>query len=189
MQKQITLENKEITYTLRKSKRATRVRLSVYPDGAIVVTAPHFFGDRIAERFLSQKSDWLLSKLSYFAQFKPISKQRDTRAEYEKYVDDARMLITRKVEHFSTLYKQRYNKISIKNQKTCWGSCSKRRNLNFNYKILFLPERVQDYVVAHEICHLAELNHSKKFWGLLAQTIPDYKQVRRELKKYRVVNK
>ena len=88
-----------------------------------------------------------------------------------------------RVDHFNTTYKFKFNRINIKNQKTRWGSCSNKGNLNFNYKIVLLPERLADYIIVHELCHLKELNHSKKFWNLVAKAMPDYPQIRDELNK------
>src|SRR3989344_4944712 len=101
------------------------------------------------------------------------------RGHYLLHKEHARALILGKVNHFSGLYGCTLNKIFIKNQRTCWGSCSKKGNLNFNYKILFLPEKAQDYIIVHEVCHLKEFNHSKRFWDLVAKTIPDYLEIRR----------
>lgn len=79
-----------------------------------------------------------------------------------------------------------YKRIFIKNQKSCWGSCSEHGNLNFNYKLLFLPPHLADYVIIHELCHLAELNHSPRFWSLVAEVCPEYKKHRRELRGIRM---
>ncbi len=68
------------------------------------------------------------------------------------------------------------------NQRTKWGSCSKKGNLNFNYKIALMPEKIADYIVVHELCHLKEFNHSRKFWNLVVKIIPDYLEIKKELK-------
>ncbi|PIP23438.1 MAG: hypothetical protein COX90_01110 [Candidatus Nealsonbacteria bacterium CG_4_10_14_0_2_um_filter_38_17] len=70
----------------------------------------------------------------------------------------------------------------MKNQKTRWGSCFKKGNPNFNYKIALLSQRLADYIVVHELCHLGELNHSQKSWNLVAKAVPDYPEIRDELK-------
>ena len=92
------------------------------------------------------------------------------------------MLALKKIEAFNKIYQFKYNRVSIRNQKTRWGSCSKSGNLNFNYKIALLPEKLVDYIIVHELCHLKEFNHSEKFWALVSITIPDYTIVRTELK-------
>lgn len=103
--------------------------------------------------------------------------------QYLKYKEVAREIVHRKLEEFNRIYNFKYNKISIKNQKTRWGSCSRSGNINFNYKIALLSDRLADYIIVHELCHLGEFNHSKNFWNLVEKTIPDYAQRREELKK------
>ena len=100
-----------------------------------------------------------------------------------KYKEEAYNLAESRINYFTKIYKFKYNKINIKNQKTRWGSCSKKGNLNFNYKIALLPSLISDYLIAHELCHLKELNHSKRFWKLVEKTIPNYRSIRGELKK------
>lgn len=105
---------------------------------------------------------------------------------YLKNKERARNVILGKAEKYSLLYGYTLKKVAIRNQKTRWGSCSEKGNLNFSYKLLFLPDHLADYIVVHEICHLQELNHSQKFWDLVAKTIPDHKRKRAELRKFRV---
>jgi predicted metal-dependent hydrolase len=84
--------------------------------------------------------------------------------------------------YFNIFYNVVWKKVTIRNQKTRWGSCSRSGNISFNYKIALLPERLADYVVVHELCHLKEMNHSKQFWNLVAQTLPDYQSIRKQFK-------
>ncbi|MDO8743170.1 MAG: DUF45 domain-containing protein [Candidatus Azambacteria bacterium] len=182
MKKQITLQNKKVSYILRKSKKAQRMRITVYCNGAIVVTMPHNLQETIVEKFIREKAQWLFSKVSYFKQFKGRQIVRYGRKDYLKHRDKAQTLVEERIGHFNKRYGFCYNKIKIKNQKTCWGSCSKKRNLNFNYKILFLSEKTRDYIIAHELCHLKELNHSRNFWGLVAKTFPEWREIKKELK-------
>lgn len=107
---------------------------------------------------------------------------RFNKKHYAKNKIYARELIEGRLEYFNKQYGFGYNKIFIRNQKTRWGSCSSRKNLNFNYKLLFLPARLRDYVIVHEICHLKELNHSHKFWYLVERAFPDYKDIKKELR-------
>ena len=95
---------------------------------------------------------------------------------------DAQKKVRAKVEIFNTFYNFTYKKITVRNQRTRWGSCSKNGGLNFNYRLIYLPEKLLDYVVVHELCHLKEFNHSRRFWDLVFQTIPDYKNRKLELR-------
>lgn len=180
----IKLNNKTINYTLRKSKRARRMRLAVYCDGSVIVTTPYDLKENIIEKFIREKAEWLFSKIDFFKQYKGSSITRHSHSDYLKYKDKAFELTIAKVKQFNEFYGFRYNKINIKNQKTRWGSCSRKGNLNFNYKIALLPDKVTDYVIVHELCHLKEFNHSKKFWALVAKAIPDFNSIRSELKNH-----
>jgi predicted metal-dependent hydrolase len=99
------------------------------------------------------------------------------KAHYLQNKEKARILLTSKVLHYSKLYAVKVNRISIRDQKTRWGSCSVLGNLNFNYRLIFLSEELQNLVVVHEICHLLEFNHSRKFWSLVEKEIPNYRQL------------
>ncbi len=77
-----------------------------------------------------------------------------------------------------------YNRISVRNQKTRWGSCSSKGNLNFNFRIVFLPDELAEYLVIHEFCHLKEMNHSHRYWKLVSSFDIDYKKHQIEMKKY-----
>jgi predicted metal-dependent hydrolase len=97
--------------------------------------------------------------------------------------EQARGFIENRINYFNKFYGFEINRIAIKNTRTRWGSCSSKGNLNFNYKIIYLKPALADYLLVHELCHLGELNHSKKFWALVAKTIPDYNKINKELKK------
>lgn len=91
-------------------------------------------------------------------------------------------MVERKIEQFNAVYNFKVGRVSIRNQRSRWGSCSRLGNLNFNFKIALLPEPLVDYLIVHELCHLGEFNHSPRFWDLVAHTIPDYRAKRRALK-------
>lgn len=100
---------------------------------------------------------------------------------YLEHKEAARALILARLEHFNIHYGLTYNRVAIRNQRRRWGSCSARGNLNFSYRLLFLPPELTDYIVVHELCHLKELNHSPRFWTLVAEVIPDFKHHKRTL--------
>lgn len=181
MKKHIELHKRKVEYTLKVSNRARRMRLAIYCDGNFVVTAPTNITSNIVERFIVKKSQWILDKLDYFGSFSKSFIVKNTKADYLKYKLQAQELAEKKVAQFNKIYRFRFNKINIKNQKTRWGSCSKKGNLNFNYKIALLPERIADYIIVHELCHLKEFNHSQKFWNLVERTTPDHNGIKIEL--------
>lgn len=100
-----------------------------------------------------------------------------------KVREHARALVHARIQYFNEHYQFRVGKVFIKNHKSRWGSCSEKGNLNFNYKIAFLPLELADYIIVHELCHLAEFNHSERFWGHVARTIPDHTHRRRHLRR------
>ena len=179
----INLHGPQVAYTLKKSARARRLRVTVHCDGAVVVTLPYSLPQSLVPRFLSEKARWLLSKMAHFARFGGASVIRYTRRDYLLHRERARSIVTERVAQLNLAYGFRYGAIAIKDQKTCWGSCSRRGNLNFNYKIVFLPDHVRDYVIIHELCHLQEMNHSGRFWALVERAVPNHRAIRKLLRK------
>lgn len=118
-----------------------------------------------------------------FLIFKKLLKPRLTRRHYLKHKEDARILAHARLEHFNLHYGFSYNRVSIKDTKGRWGSCSSKKNLNFSYKILFLSPEERDYVIVHELCHLKEMNHGSEFWRLVAETVPDWQKHRASIKR------
>ncbi len=173
-----------IPYKLRISRRAKRMRVAVYADSSVVLTLPWGFKKTFAEKFIKQKFVWIKKSLSHFSKYKGRVVIKSGKREYLKHKAQALVLAKIKVEQWNKFYNFSYKNVSVKNQKTRWGSCSKRGNLNFNYKIVHLPEALVDYLIVHELCHLKEFNHSRNFWNLVKQTIPDCKNLRAQLRKW-----
>lgn len=101
---------------------------------------------------------------------------------YLEHKEIARALVEARLKYHNQHYGFIWNRVAIRNQKQCWGSCTSLKNLNFSYRLLFLPEHLVDYIIVHELCHLAELNHGANFWSLVAEKIPDYKNRQAELR-------
>ncbi len=117
--------------------------------------------------------------------YRPKKRRRSSVTKhYLEHKGAARQMIHARLEYFNTHYGLTYKRVAIRNQRRCWGSCSALGNLNFSYRLLFLPPELSDYVIAHELCHLKELNHSPRFWALLSETIPDYKERKKRLQAY-----
>ncbi len=101
---------------------------------------------------------------------------------YLENKEAARELTLARLKHFNQHYQLTWKRVAIRNQRRCWGSCTSLKNLNFNYKILLLPPHLRDYIIVHEMCHLAHLNHGQSFWELVAEQVPEYKKCVAELR-------
>lgn len=183
MEKEINLNGQKVNYNFKVSNRARRLRLSISNSKGFVVTAPRFFPTNLIEKFIFEKANWILGNIKKYNDSSIISLRGNSRRDYLENKEKARELVLNRIKHFNSFYSFPFNRISVKKQKTRWGSCSRQGNLNFNYKIVSLDQRLSDYIIVHELCHLKELNHSKRFWALVEKTIPDYKLIRREFKK------
>ena len=169
-------------YTLRKNRRTKYMRLSVYPDGSVSVSVPWRMSQKAVERFLVSRATWIFEKLEYFMKHPAHTFIKGSDKEYKEYKEQARKIALERLEHWNQFYGFAWNKVSIRNQKTRWGSCSRQGNLSFNYKIATIAPELADYVIVHELCHLKEFNHSRKFWKLLEKTIPLYLEHRATLR-------
>jgi predicted metal-dependent hydrolase len=135
----------------------------------------------LPERFIEKNRKWIFKNTEKLSKIKKKNiSQKDWKKNKEKYLKIAQ----KKVEEFNKFYNFSYKNISIRDQKSRWGSCSEKGNLNFNYRVFLLPEKEMDYIIIHEICHLKEMNHSWRFWNLVVQKSPNYKCLRKNLKKY-----
>jgi predicted metal-dependent hydrolase len=181
MSKTILLHNTPIT--IRPSTRAKRMRLAVYCDGTVVVTQPRSVGLGKLMEVIEKRIGWIQAKIKYFAGKDFTMVKKHTKAEQVELRKEAKKIVQERLEYFNKFYQLPYGRVTIKNQKSRWGSCSIKRNLNFNYRIALISPELQDYLVVHELCHLKEFNHSENFWNLVEQQIPNYKQLRRELRR------
>ena len=172
-----------VEYTIVRSSRKT-MSLEVKPDGRVFVRIPRRVSDADAKRFVESKADWLKKTLIKVeernAQNPPAEKFSETELKIIK--KKAKKEIPILVDYYAPKIGVSYGRISIRAQKTRWGSCTADGNLNFNCLLILLPERVMRYVVVHELCHRKEMNHSKRFWAEVSKVLPDYKILRKQLK-------
>lgn len=168
-----------ILYSLKRSTRAKAMRLTVHPDGAVVVTAPDFFGMAAIERFFAKHSGWVRRCV---AKTRGKTVIRIARGDIPKLKYKALAFAKERSAHYAKLYGVSFGTISIRAQKTRWGSCSHRGNLSFNYRIAALPIHAAEYIIVHELCHLLELNHSRRFWRHVERAVPHHKKVRAEIR-------
>ena len=183
MQREFQIHNQKIVVDIKRSKRAKRLRISVAHDGSVSAVHPWYVSSSRVILLIENKIEWIEAKVSHFKMHPREIISKGGKREYLANKEAALAIAKNKMEHFNQFYKLRYRKISIRKQKTRWGSCSKKGNLNFNYKIVFLSPELQDYLVVHELCHLKEMNHSKKFWDLVSLQISNAKNTRKMLKR------
>jgi predicted metal-dependent hydrolase len=157
---------------IKKSTRASRVRLTVRRDGTVLLTQPLHMSIETVLQFARQKEDWIARAIAYYKKADLLLLPKPSKRDYEKYKREAKLLVLEKLRILNEHYHFEFKKVSIKNQKSRWGSCSHEKNLNFSYRIIFLPEHLQDYLIVHELCHTKVLNHSRDFWNLVKEKIP-----------------
>lgn len=180
MKESIEINGKKIEYNLVVRRNAKQVRLLVHENGDITISSFRRLPKIFIKNFLRKNYNFIEKYLDLRGNRKVDSKR--SRKDYVENKERARKIAQEKLLKYNSYYNFKYNRVSIRDQKTRWGSCSGKGNLNFSYKICKLPDRLADYIIVHELCHLKELNHSKDFWNLVALTIPEYKDCRRELK-------
>ncbi|MGN0160610.1 MAG: M48 family metallopeptidase [Lachnospiraceae bacterium] len=165
--------------TVIRSNRKT-VAIQVNPDLSVTVRAPARVSKKYIEQILQEKESWIHKHIEQMKSQKARYETRNvkglTREEINDLADQARDYIPGRVRYFAKIVGVDYGRITIRNQKTRWGSCSGKGNLNFNCLLMLTPPEVIDYVVVHELCHRKEMNHSKAFWNEVERVIPDYKQ-------------
>lgn len=170
------------TPIVRRSARARRLSVTVYPDLRVALTVPSRVSDAAAARFLAERRAWVESRLARFRALPPPLTPKGGRRDYLKMKEAARALVTERLRYFNQFYGFAWTRVTIRNQKSRWGSCSRRGGLSFNYRLAHLPLRLADYVVVHELCHLREMNHGPRFWALVGKALPDHEARRRELR-------
>jgi len=170
-----------INYKVKKSKQAKYLRLTIYPDASVVLTVPWWTPKFLYTKFIQSKQGWILEQLKKIKVVKIDNVKK--REDYLNNKEKAREIILTRLRELNKFYNYTYKKVAIRDQKTRWGSCSSKGNLNFNYKLLFLDKESLDYIIVHELCHLEEMNHSFRFWALVERVVPEHKRIRRKLKK------
>ena len=174
-----------IPYEIIRSKRKT-YGISVSAGGKVTVRIPLQGSERFAVSMAEEKKEWIAKNVSKMMIVKPSLPQKEKTPRQKRleapYRQAAKEYIPKRAAHFAALLGVTYENITIRDQKTRWGSCSSKGTLSFNWRLMLAPPAVLDYVVIHELCHRKEMNHSPRFWRLVEQIMPDYKTKRQWLK-------
>ena len=168
-------------YTLKRSTRKS-ISIEINRDAQIIVRAPLKMSVRDIESFIVSKNDWIDKHLSSMNEKLISSPHKLSDEEKNDLKKNAKIVLTKRVERFAKIMGVSYKQISIRFQKTRFGSCSTKGNLNFNALVALMPAEITDYVIVHELAHIKEMNHSPAFWREVEKVIPDYQQKRKWLK-------
>lgn len=173
-----------ISYTLKIRKNVRRLRLSVDRHGEVTVTAPKSASVKKVDAFVSSQAEWIRQAQAKFSALPAPIVPKGNAGDFKIYKKQALQLAKDRLAHFNSLpfYNFTIGKVSIRNQKSRWGSCSKSGNLSFSYRIALLPPEFADYVIVHELCHIGRFDHSKAFWALVAKAVPDWKELRKKMR-------
>ena len=174
----------DITYQWIRSRRKT-IAIQIDREGQVIVRTPYGITKRQVEEFLDEKKDWILQTRQRVEKRKTeqILISEEVRRED---IERAKRIFPERTAYFAKRMGVDYGRITIREQKTRWGSCSSTGNLNFNWKLVLLAPELLDYVVVHELAHRREMNHSKNFWKIVEAELPDYRERRRRLKECRI---
>lgn len=163
-------------YTVIRSNRKT-LGLQI-KDGKLIVRAPRTAKQVEIDAIIDQHRSWIEKHLHKAEQYRQAAEALAplTMEEIRTLADQALTRIPERVRHFAPLIGVTYGRITIRNQRTKWGSCSAQGNLNFNCLLMLTPPEVLDSVVVHELCHRKEMNHSDRFYAEVLRVFPDYKK-------------
>lgn len=185
---QLTEKNRQIFIRIIRSSRKS-MGLEVKADGQVLARIPERIPDRELVRFLEEHKGWIGDKLGQ-AESRAHSQETVNATPVEKLTSTEKTRIARKitarVQYYSRLMGVSVGRITIRSQKTRWGSCSSKGNLNFNYQLYYLPDELLDYVVVHELAHRRHMNHSAQFWQEVERYFPDWRACRERLKGVRL---
>lgn len=187
--------DEEIPYQMIRSARKT-VAIQIEPDGRVTVRAPYWCSRADADAFVREKRDWIRRKLRE-QRLRAVAREEAAKnapdgmlprprnvKERERCIRQAASIFAEKTAHYAEAMGVDYSRITLRQQKTRWGSCSARGSLNFNWKLVFASEPVLDYVIVHELAHRREMNHSPRFWSVVEEAMPDYRAQRAWLRRY-----
>lgn len=163
-------------YTLIRSGRRT-LALELRGDGTVVVRAPKRVSRAEIERFVQSREDWIQAHRERMAARRESlgAPEKLSPEELRALAERAKTVIPERAAYYAPLVGVSYGRITIRAQRSRWGSCSARGNLNFNCLLLLAPQQVLDSVVVHELCHRREMNHSPRFYAQVLRVFPEYR--------------
>lgn len=171
---------------IRTSRKTIAIQISL--DGDVTIRAPKDCEKAEIDELIRDRQGWIEEKVQEVLEDKRVRKQREQqfpeltperKLEFKRLAEEK---IRSKVAFFAERVGVDYGKITIKDTKSRWGSCTFQGNLNFCWRLILAPEEVLDYIVVHELCHRLEMNHSARFWAQVERVLPEYEKSREWLK-------
>ena len=174
---------KDADMKLIRSNRKS-IAIEITSTGQVIVRAPRYMPEAEIQQFVESKSAWLEKHLEKHEKNKGVlqTEGKFTANEINRLIEIAKQVIPAKVAYYARLMGVTYGRITIRTQKTRWGSCTSEGNLNFNCLLMMAPPEVLDYIVIHELSHRVEMNHSAKFWAQVEKVLPEYREAHKWLK-------
>lgn len=175
---------KPVTVEIIRSARKT-MSLEVTKEGRVLVRAPYKMPEERIRAFVEEKKEWLGRSVAKMERRLRMKEQAGVITEEQRRagIEAAKTKIAERAAYYAPILGVTYGRITIRDQKSRWGSCSQKGNLNFTWKLILTPPEILDYVVVHELCHRLEMNHSARFWNHVERVLPDYQERRDWLKK------
>lgn len=177
----ITIDGEDVPIQIRTHPRSKRLRMTVTQARDIVITVPPWTATRMIDAFVQEHLNWIKKTRDRFGTSSFLPKAGDP-LEFQRMKAYASTFVHARITVLNAFYEFPIHRITIRNQRSRWGSCSSTGNLSFSYRIALLPPHLADYIIVHELCHLREHNHSPRFWDLVARTIPEYRAYRKQLR-------
>ena len=163
---------------LRTSRRTVAISIK---EGRVILRAPLRLSDKDAEKIIKKHEKWILSKLKKY-EIRKANTPELTEEKIKELRKNAKIYFKGQIDKFSKIMILECGRITITGAKTRFGSCSSKGNISFSYRLMLYPEAAREYVVVHELSHLLEMNHSKRFYKIVETYLPDYKKRRKLLK-------
>lgn len=180
-------EEYRIPYQMIRSGRAT-ISIEIGREGNLVFRAPMRTKTKDVEELARKHFPWIVQHMAKKLSERESGTQLEelSRDEIKQKVNAFVPILKERLEYYAGRMGVTYGRVSIRDQRTRWGSCSAKGNLNFNWRLSILPVELRDYVIVHELAHRKEMNHSAAFWAVVESILPDYRERRKKLKEYHI---
>ena len=180
VQESVKPEEGKLKLSVARTNRKS-LSMKIRADNTIEVRAPLSMSDEEIFSFVDQHMEWIHNHLHDEPRELP---PRLTKEELNRMGDEFAVILKERIPYYAEKLQVRPGQLTLRNQRSKWGSCSASGNLSFNIMLMLAPEDVRDYVIVHELCHLRHMNHSPEFWAEVARLMPDYQEKRRWLKEH-----